>query len=211
MKRLITAVVLGIALLAGIMLVRIVDADPGPGPVHGPPSSGLGQPLKVGDVFSAGSSDLENEGQHPARVERVRLLGVTGSMDLLGVRTRHEPDPSGTFLGLFDFPPPGYKTAPLVQDPVVPVPTERTGGGSPLQRLQLLIGLKPTAPGVARYRAIEVTYSVRGRRHRRVMENSVYLCATSAPEINPADPCPTKEIEGHFEDRVVDVTDILKG
>lgn len=209
MKRLAVAV-LGIVVVSGGLVFRASRAKPGPGPVHGPPASSLSQPLKVGEEFSAATAALVNEGQHPARVERVRLLGVTGPIDLLGVRTRHEPDPSGDFLGLFGFPPPGYTTAPLKQDPVVPVPTERAEDGSPLQQLQILIGLRPTAAGVARYRAIEVTYSVRGRRHRRVLENAVYLCATTSPEVNPADPCPTKETEGRFDDRTVDVTDILR-
>jgi hypothetical protein len=42
------------------------------------------------------------------------------------------------------------------------------------------------------------------------MENAAYLCATTAPQINPADPCPPPTTEGKFDDRVVDVTEILK-
>jgi hypothetical protein len=165
----------------------------------------------VGDVFSIGSADLENEGRHPGRIERIRLLGVTGPLELLGVRTRREPDPGGDFLGYPGFPPDRYPAVPWRQDAVIPVPTERTGEGSPLQRLQLLIGLRPTAPGVGRYRAIEVTYSIGGKRHRQVLENAAYLCATDAPELDIAAPCPTKETDGHFDDQIVDVTDILKG
>ena len=209
MKR-VLGVALGVGVLAVVVVMRVAGSAPDPGPVQGPGSSSLAQPLKVGEDFSAATAALENEGHYPARVERIRLLGVSGPIELLGVRTRHEPDPSGDFLGLFGFPPPGYTTTPLHQDPVVPVPTERTEAGSPLQRLQLLIGLRATGPGVGRYRALEVTYSVRGRRHRRILENAVYLCATTAPEVNPADPCPTKDADGKFDDRNVDVTDILK-
>ena len=210
MRRVLAAGVLGTMAIVGIFVLRGTGSDVRPGPIHGPLGSTLAQLLKVGDIFSVGSVDLENEGQHSGRVERIRLLGVTGPMEFLGVRTRREPDPAGDFLGFPGFPPPEYPAVPLQQDPIVPVPTERTEAGSPLQRLQLLIGVRVTGPGVARYRAVEVTYTMRGRRYRRVMRNAAYLCATTAPEINPADPCPTKETEGKFDDRVVDVTDMLK-
>jgi hypothetical protein len=209
MKRVLAAI-LGVTIAAGILVLCATRSETRPGPIHSEGSSSLAQPLKVGEEFSAATAVLENEGKSPARVERVRLFGVTGPIELLGVRTRHEPDPTGDFLGLFGFPPPGYTTAPLKQDPLVPVPTERTETGGPLQRVQLLIGLRPTAPGVARYRAVEVMYSVRGHRYRQIFEDAVYLCATTAPQGNPADPCPTKETEGKFDDRTVDVTDILK-
>lgn len=209
MKRLIGLCVLGIALVTAIVAVRVRQSS-GPGPVNGPGASTLAQLLKVGDTFSVGSVALENEGRRPGKVQRIRLLGVTGPLELLGVRTRREPDPAGDFLGFPGFPPPEYPAVPLQQDPVVPVPTERTEGGSPLQRLQLLIGVRATGPGVARYRAVEVTYSVGGRRYRQVMANAAYLCVTTASQINPADPCPTPETDGKFDDRTVDVTELLK-
>jgi len=210
MKRLIGVCVLGVAVLGGIAAVRAARSEPGTGPIHGPLASTLAQLLKVGDDFSVGSVALENEGSRPGRVERIRLLGVTGPLEPLGVRTRREPDPAGDFLGFPGFPPPEYPAVPLQRDSVVPVPTDRTEGGSALQRLQLLIGVRATAPGVGRYRAVEVTYSVGGRRYRRIMENAAYLCATTAPQINPTDPCPTPETAGKFDDRVIDVTAILK-
>jgi hypothetical protein len=212
MKRTVLAVsVVSIAIVAAIVVLNRKPSASSSGPLAGQPSSGLGQPLKVGKAFSVATVALGNEGKVAARVERVRVLGVTGPLELLGVRVRHLPgEPGSAFLGLFGFPPPEFPAVPLRQDPVVPVATERTESGDPLQELQLLIGVRATAPGIARYRAVEVTYSVSGRRYRHVYESAAYLCATTAPEINPADPCPTKETEGKFDDRTVDVTDILK-
>ena len=79
------------------------------------------------------------------------------------------------------------------------------------QRNYYLIGYVPSNDHYdGRFRAIEVTYSIRGHRYRRVLENAAYLCATTALEINLADPCPTSETDGKFDDRVIDVTEILK-
>ena len=50
-----------------------------------------GQPLEVKQPYTWGSTLLLNEGKKPAVVERVRLLGVTGSFELLAVHTRPVP------------------------------------------------------------------------------------------------------------------------
>ena len=164
MKRATPAVVIAtIALIATIVLLNRKPSHRASEPLAAQPSSGLGQPLRVGEDFSVGTVSLGNGGKVPAKVERVRVLGVTGPLELLGVRVRHLPgEPGGAFLGVFGFPPPEYPAVPLRQDPIVPVATERTESGDPLQQLQLLIGVRATAPGIARYRAVEVTYSVRG-------------------------------------------------
>src|SRR5688572_20940713 len=68
------------------------DYDPTAGPIDSS-QNGLAyaQPLEVGQDFSIGITTLYNRGKRPVTIERVRLLGVTGPLELLGVNTRRFP------------------------------------------------------------------------------------------------------------------------
>src|SRR5687768_12670998 len=53
-----------------------------------------GQAIDAGDEFSLGTIRLFIErGQKEATVDRVRLVGVGGPLELLGIRTRSLPQP----------------------------------------------------------------------------------------------------------------------
>lgn len=176
------------------------DRSLGDGPLDGPMGVGYGGPAAIGQVFSAGLADLSVEGDKPAVIESVRVLGLTGPIDFLGVRTRLLPSQEGNFLGDNGFPPPKYPAKPLSEQNVVPVVTNFSEKGNPLDALQLLIGIKVTGPGIAKFRAVEVTYKVGDRRYREVYETFTYLCAPESVYPVGSPTCPGED-EDVFDDR----------
>ena len=186
--------------------------DPTAGPIDSS-QNGLAysQPLEVGQDFSIGITSLFNSGQKPVVVERVRLLGVTGPLELLGVRTRLFPQGNvGTFPGDFGFPPERYpNTKPLEEQNVLPVPKLFNEVGDAIEGLELVIGIRATKPGIAAYRAVEVHYRAGRRHYREVFEhNYVHLCAPLSDYVDPVTDrtldCPPRELEDHFDDRVME-------
>ena len=169
---------------------------------------GYSQPLEVGQDFSIGITTLYNQGKKPVVVERVRLLGVTGPLELLGVNTRMFPQGNvGIFLGEFGFPPAPYPSKPLAEQNVVPVPELfNPTSGDPDEGLELVIGIRATRPGISAYRAVEVHYRVGHRAYREIFEaNAVHLCTPFAEYVDLASSrsirdCPPRELKGKFED-----------
>ncbi len=205
MKRL-GFVALGVVLLAAGVLLWNDRRVRGDGPLSaGTGGSETGQKLGVGVEYSIGHALLINKGKRPAVVERVRLLGVTGGLELLGVMTHPVPDEKGQgmFLGLFGFPPTDldYPSKPLSEQNVVPVAKTFNESGEPDEGLELVIGVKATRPGVARARAIEFTYKAGGRKYREVYPGAIYLCAPK--EQFPDDTCPG-DAHGNFSDGVAE-------
>lgn len=192
------------------------DYDPTAGPIDSSENGlGFGAPVEVGQEMSIGITTLRNDGRKPAVVKRVRLLGVTGPLELLGVHTRPfgQPDVQ-LLLGEFGFPAPGYPSKPLAEQNVVPPPKLRDPTtGKADEGLELVIGIRPTGPGITAYRAVEVHYRVGDRDYREVWEaNSVHLCAPLSEYVNPdvvgvgrsIQDCPPPELRDKFEDRVLE-------
>ena len=192
--------------LAGIVMFVIVQTTrtAPDGPLDGGVGTEQGQPLEVKQPYTWGSTLLLNEGKKPAVLERVRLLGVTGSLELLAVHTRLVPDErdQGLYLGDTGFPRVDYPSRPLAEQNIVPVAKTRTPDGSPGEGLQLVLGVRVNEPGVARFEAVEVTYKVGARRYREVFDDSVYLCAPYDAYTGNGD-CPSDEIRNQFDDRTL--------
>jgi hypothetical protein len=187
-----------VAVVAGLALME--RNAPGDGPLRGG-TLNFGYSAEVGEPFSMTNVAIFNHGDKPAAIERVRLLGVTGSLELLGVRTRQIPSSEGYPLGAVGFPPAGYSSKALSDDNAVPVPKTFTETGSPYEHLQLVVGLRALAPGVAGAQQVEVTYKVGGRRYREVIDNKMFLCAPKA-QYDPAH-CPPREVEDLTSDRTL--------
>lgn len=202
-RRALVVTFVGVGLVAGAVLLRD-RSGPGDGPLDGGVGTVQGQPLEVGAPYTWGSVLLTNEGKKPAVVERVRLLGVTGSFELLAVHTRPVPDERGQgyILGEDVFPSEQYPTKPLAEQNVVPVAKTRTPAGTPGEGLQIVFGLQVGAPGVARSRAAEVTYRVHDRRYREVYHDEIYLCAPFEA-YDEQGQCPSEEVRGRFDDRTL--------
>jgi hypothetical protein len=214
---------LGVAL--GFVALGVVGAtawsaryryDPTGGPIDSS-ENGLAysQPLEVGQDFSIGITALFNDGKKPAIVDKVRLLGVTGPLELLGVHTRHFPEGNvGTFPADFGFPPDRYPAKPLTEQNVVPGSMVFNDAGESIDGLELVIGIRAMRPGISAYRAVEVHYRVGRRRYRELFEaNHVHLCAPLSDyvDVTAVDPgrrtlrdCPPRELEDKFEDRVLE-------
>lgn len=190
-----------VVLAVSVGLVLWSRREPGDGPLQGGTLS-LGHSSKVGEPFSMTNVALFNYGKKPARVERVRLLGVIGPLELLGMRTRQIPSPDGYPLGAVGYPPTEYTSKLLAEDNVVPVPTSFAEAGEPDQHMQLVIGVRTTGPGVAGAKRIEVTYKAGGRRYREVIANSVWLCSPPE-EYEPKGGCPPREAEERVSDRTL--------
>lgn len=203
MKRmaLIAAVVLTGVLVVVVLQTTRISSD---GPLDGGVGTIQGQPLEVKQPYTWGSTLLLNHAKKPATVERVRLLGVTGSFELLAVHTRQVPDErgQGLYTGDTGFPRTDYPSRPLAEQNVVPVAKTRTPSGDPYEGLQIVLGVQVGEPGVARFEAVEVTYKVGGRRYKEVFEDSVYLCAPTAAYKGEGQ-CPSDEVRDRFDDRTL--------
>jgi hypothetical protein len=187
----VTAIVVALGLVGGLGFIRWDRTT-----VHagGPVSIGSGVNggrLGVGERTSFGGIVLLNRGRKPAVIEKVRVLGVSGGFEVLGVRTNPVPG----------FPPNNSPSASLAERHVVPVPKSRTESGGPNEGLQLVIEARATEAGVARARGIEVSYQVGHRHYRRSHEGAMYLCAP--PDQFPGHACPG-DAENLFDDVVVD-------
>jgi hypothetical protein len=176
----------------------------------GPVSPGVdaihGQPIEVGVDYSIGYL-LVNEGKRPAVLERVRVLGVTGPIEVLGVLAAPHPGTRGSLLSLFGFPPEEYPARPLPEEHVVPVATTFGESGTPDQGLQLEVGLRATGAGVGRVRGIEVIYKVGGRRYRIVNPGGGVLCAPASVYVERRgkdDDCGGPATDPHFDDKFAD-------
>jgi hypothetical protein len=190
--------------LAGVFVIVQTKRTSTNGPLDGGVGNIQGQPLEVKQPYTWGSTLLLNEGKKPATVERVRLLGVTGSFELLAVHTRQVPDErgQGLYFGDTGFPRSDYPSRPLAEQNVVPVPTTFSPEGSPYEGLQIVLGVQVGEPGVAKFEAVEVTYKVGGRRYREVFEDSVYLCAPT-DAYTGGGKCPSDEDRGRFDNRTL--------
>jgi hypothetical protein len=177
-KRIVLAVLAG-GLVAGVVVVLSRDSGLSPGPVNaGAGHSANGQPIEVGERYSFGYL-LKNYGKERAVLEKIRVLGVTGGIEVLGVATRPRPRGSdfSTFLAAYGFPPTDYPSESLADLHVVPVPAPHPADEDPLEGLQLAVGVKATEPGVGRIRGIEFTYKIGNRRFRNFYEGNGFLCA----------------------------------
>jgi hypothetical protein len=203
-KRLVLMALVVVVASAAVLLATR-GGTPGDGPVFGGTGSGeTGQRLGVGEPLSFGYVLLRNRAKTSATLERIRVLGVTGGLEVLGVHTRLVPDEAGRgmFLSAFGYPPAEWSTKPLADQHVVPVGKTFLEDGDPNEGLELVIGVRATRPGVARARAVEFTYTVGGKRYREVDEGSVYLCTPT--EDFTADTCPGEAHE-KFDDASVEV------
>ncbi len=159
-----------------------------------------GQRLAVGQATAFHDVTLLNRAGRPATLENVRILGVTGGFDVLGVRANRWPDAAGISAGAPGVPPTGAQPSTLAGEHVVPVATTNTHG-EPGNGLELAISARTMVPGVARIRGLEITYRVGPRRYRRFSEAPRYLCAPL--EQFTVDTCPGKA-EGQFGTAAVD-------
>jgi hypothetical protein len=198
------------ALAGGLLLVGIVgtacDRQPGNGPLDASGSgSGYSQLIDVGERFSIGLPLIGNLGKQDAVVEQVRLVGVTGPLEVLGLRTRPFPDDSPFHLsfGMYGFPPTQEPSHDPAKVNVVPGDPHLTPAGTPEDVLQLIIGVMATAPGIAANRGVEVTYRVGDKRYREVYNDAFELCAPKADFPDGGSQCPPRGFK--YAKRVVEV------
>jgi hypothetical protein len=203
MRRLVLGLVL-VMTIATVAWAALRNASAGPGPLDGGALTQAG-PLDVGVPLTIGSVLLFNEGTQPAVIERVRLVGVAGSLKLLPIYSRPVPDErgQGLMVGENVFPPTQYPIRPLKELNVVPVSKKFTPEGEPEEGLQLVFGLTVEEVGVARYREVEVSYRVGGRHYQESFDWPVYLCAPKAPYVQGGKECPPPEVDGKFGDGVL--------
>jgi hypothetical protein len=206
-RRTVLGGVAGAALITAGIAYSVAGGGPAAnGPVEAGLPGGYGQALDPGEAYSAGHVLLENHGDDPAVVESVRLVGMKGPMEFLGVRTRPVPGPDaeGTFVGVPGFPPEGFQTKPLAEQNVVPVPTEFTEEGGPAQVLELALGVRSTGAGVGRAWGVEVAYRVGDKRYKEKIQARIYLCAPLAAFKGDVHARCPGEFRDDFSDEVFD-------
>jgi hypothetical protein len=199
MKRL-GIVLAAVAVFAAVAVYAFRPQKLGDGPLTaGTGGTSSGQRLAIGQQVSYGYVLLLNTAKKPATLESIRLLGVTGGLEVLGVRSRSVPDEEGRgmFISLGGYPPHDWSSTPLESNHVVPVGTTFAEDGTPNEGLELVIGVRASRPGVGRLRAVEFTYKVGGRRYQEVYDGSLYLCAPA--EDFTTETCPG-DARGRFDD-----------
>jgi hypothetical protein len=203
-KRIPFFVVAALVVVVGGVLVTLRHRTSDNGPVFASDSSSSGLRLAVGQPVSFGHVLLRNRSKTPAKLESVRILGMTGGLELLGVRARQIPDGQGKgiFIGILGYPPPDWPSEPLEREHLIPVGKSFFEDGDPQEGLELVIGVRATKPGVARARAVQFTYTVGGRRYSEVDEGSMYLCAPV--ENFTADTCPG-DAKGKFDEENTEI------
>ena len=122
----------------------------------------------------------------------------------IGRPSRQRPWPAGPEAYASNgqgFPPDSKAPAALDGNPVVPVAKTRAESDGAENAVQLVIGARAAAPGVARARGVDIRYRIGHRRYRRSTNASMYLCAPSE-RFTAEKSCPG-EAEGRFADVVV--------
>lgn len=157
-----------------------------------------GQAIDAGDEMSLGVIRLfVASGHEEATVDRVRLVGVGGDLELLGIRTRKMPQPKGNFYADFGYPPDHYAdTKPLAEQNVVPVPSQRDADEEPAEGLMLVIGLRSQEDGIVGARAVEVTYHVGPAQFTERYEKSIFLCSPMADFLDSGCPPENEDDRG---------------
>lgn len=192
MKRLLSVAVPLALALAGVAVATREGGPPGPGPLQGADGFDDSRPVPVGEPYYVASvaSFLDNRGKEPITIDRVRLVGVAGPLELLEVRT-HEiaagvegktsvygGGPSGTYEAQFP-------TDPFEGHNTVPVPKRFSVNGNPDEGRQLIFKMLMTAPGIGRFEAMEVEYRAGNKRHRESFPWSSWLCAPRSDYVGP--------------------------
>jgi hypothetical protein len=192
-KKTVAAAVAALALLAvgGFVLVLRGPTVRTEGPIAPGAVINRGQPVDVGMDESFGYL-LKNEGKQPAILERVRVVGVTGPIEVLGVWASLKTGDRGSFITLPGFPPPEYPSKPLAEEHVVPVSSSLNDNGVPNEGLQLAVGVRAIGEGFGRIRGIEFIYRVGNQRYRGSMDGYGLLCA---PLKRFYDPDPNVSVE----------------
>lgn len=206
------ALIAGAALAAAVVVVVLVRPE---GLKEGPVYAGGGrdisaQPIDVVVEYSFGYV-LRNESKRPAEVETVRVVGVTGPVEVLGLMARlrpgaDAPQPS-EFMMSFGYPPPEFPSKPIAEEHVVPVGKTFTAGGTPYEGLQLVVGMRIKEPGVGGIRGVEYTYRIGQRRYRNFFDGSGYLCAPRAEYRSGGakdGQCPGEAVEDRFDKKFVE-------
>ena len=150
MKRLPLALAAIIAVAAGAFYF-FRPHSLGDGPLTaGAGGTSSGQRLAIGERVSYGYVLLLNTAKKPASLENVRILGTTGGLEVLGIRSRSVPDEAGRgmFISLGGYPPNEWTSTPLETNHTVPVGKTFNEDGTPNEGLELVIGVRATQPGV---------------------------------------------------------------
>jgi hypothetical protein len=203
-----------LAALAGVVLVVVLvrPRDVGEGPVVAGGGRDISaQPIDVGVDYSFGYI-LKNFTKQPAVVERVRVMGVTGPIEVVGLMARLRAPSGGSyptaFTMAFGFPPPEFLPAkPFAEEHVVPVPAPYGPEDEPYEGLLLMVGVRATGLGAGGIRGIEYTYRIGSRRYRNFYDGSGYLCAPRAEYRSGGakdGQCPGEAVEDRFDKRFVE-------
>jgi len=169
----------GVLVAVAASALAIVELHPGVlgrrigGPLACPDCgrSATALPVNIGKPVSMGPLPLRNEGDRDVTLERVELVGVDRALALIGMVVV-EPDGRHPLVGAGPgFPPaePGGTIHPVRGYVLPPAQTNAN-------YVQILFGLRLTAPGRAGARRIAVDYRVGDVPYRAYFDHSMWLC-----------------------------------
>lgn len=128
-------------------------------------SGGHTSPMLIGEEYDHFSVLLFNRGQRPIELERVRLTGVAGPVELVGVRGRRANEEfvggaggGGRVTEDGTAADDEYPSQPLEDSHTLSAPREYREGGDPVQAFQILFRIKMSKAGVAHSDGVEIDY-----------------------------------------------------
>jgi hypothetical protein len=183
---LLAALVAGLAAAAATWLLLIRDPGLSEGPLTSPDATSGGFGRTAGEPFAFGLPVAWNAGDQPAVLERVEPVNPTPGLRVLTTRAAG-PDrkylavpatpewPSDMLTDLH--PVRGFRVDPRSQ------PDGERG-------VELVLVLQAGKPGRYQFKAVAVTYTVDGKRHRSYIRNGIGVCITppGKPTIRGCEP-----------------------
>jgi hypothetical protein len=156
------------------------------GPIGATNPHGWAVTRPVGTVFTDGLETFELNGDQPAVIKSVELIGEDG-LELVGF-SLVRPERELTMQIMDGYPP---RDPELDQSLVIPgegatiTPTKRTW--------ELLLGIKVTEPGYLVRDAVRIHYTAGGEAYTRTRPAQLVVCTSPTQEINGRCPFPEGE------------------
>ena len=163
-------------LLTGCEFVERTD-----GPIDGVSGHGYSFSHSAGEAFTDGFEVLDVEGDEPATVESVELLGSRG-FDLLGAMFVGPGREIGAIQLLFHWPPvpQDFGGAEIIEAEGATLSTESENSWG----WELLVGMSAAREGRVTRDGVAVSYTVGGVRYRAELRGEIIVCSSPRSQDN---------------------------
>lgn len=157
------------------------EKKPAAGPVQVPDPNMSSFSVPVGHAFTDGMQVFQHEGDEPAVIESVRMVGADPGLELVGVMLADDSRTAGAVQYLDDWPP--INDPDLPAESVKPLDTEI--GPLPASNAELLIGMKATREGRLVRKGIWIDYRIADEDYSVYFPSGVTVCTDKRRNCRP--------------------------